>query len=556
MKRNIREDMNRDLHIDNRSLVEECLKGDREALSLFYTRFAPKMLALIRRYVSDPMDAEDILHDGFIVAFTRLRTLRDYDHADYWLATIMKNLALQFLHLQDVGAMLHDIPDTADTPAIDEFLDMETLESLIKELPAGYQKVFRLAVLEKKSHNDIARILGISPKSSSSQLFRARMMMQRLIKDYRAQAGALILILAAIPAGIYLTRADKEAITDASTVIPPASTLTAPPTDPTTHLPATPIASASITTVPNRQPSAAPSSSLRTAAIHTMPDTVATQPEDTPREPQPQNDQQPGDTNPPLPAADGAHYQDDAPLYADIPLPRAHGSHTTPEWSLGIGVNPGIANFNARGNGVDGDASAPPDYTNPVDPDKKPEDQNAPAPPTRASSSFLPYDAAPHRNSLPVSASLLVARRLTGSISAETGLTYTYLHTEFKGIRSTADCRWHYLGIPLRVRFNLLSSGRLALYASTGAQLDIPLYSEAEVTTTQNPPDLKAGRFSSPAVWSLSAGFGAAIKLTDHFEIFLEPTLQYRFDHEYKVPNIWTDDPVGFSLPIGLRFNM
>ena len=57
MDGNIHHDMNRLMHVDNRSLVEECLKGDREALSLFYTRFAPKMLALIRRYVSDPMDA-------------------------------------------------------------------------------------------------------------------------------------------------------------------------------------------------------------------------------------------------------------------------------------------------------------------------------------------------------------------------------------------------------------------------------------------------------------------------------------------------------------------
>lgn len=153
MSRNSHDETNRSLHIDNRSLVEECLKGDKDALSIFYTRFAPKMLALICRYVGDSADAEDILHDGFIIAFTRLKTLRDYEHVDYWLATIMKNLSLQFLRLQDVGTMLQEIPETEDTPLAEDFLDMATLESLIKELPKGYQKVFRLAVLENISRH-------------------------------------------------------------------------------------------------------------------------------------------------------------------------------------------------------------------------------------------------------------------------------------------------------------------------------------------------------------------------------------------------------------------
>lgn len=43
--------VNHDLQIDNDVLVEECLKGDKDALNLFYVRFAPRMLGVIRRYV-------------------------------------------------------------------------------------------------------------------------------------------------------------------------------------------------------------------------------------------------------------------------------------------------------------------------------------------------------------------------------------------------------------------------------------------------------------------------------------------------------------------------
>lgn len=198
--------MKNELKIDNRTLVEECLNGDKEALNLFYMRFAPKMLGVIRRYVRDADDAEDILHDGFIVAFTRLSSLRDFDRVDYWLATIMKNLSLQFLHSQDVTVMLHELPDVEDTPEIGDIIDLDTLEALVRKLPEGYQKVFRLAVLENRSHKEIAALLGIAPNSSSSQLFHAKLMMRKLVTEYRRQTGLLsLLLVAATTGGFYGT---------------------------------------------------------------------------------------------------------------------------------------------------------------------------------------------------------------------------------------------------------------------------------------------------------------------------------------------------------------
>ena len=44
------------LEIGNSDLVEMCLTGDKEALNLFYTRFAPRMMGVIRRYVPNMDD--------------------------------------------------------------------------------------------------------------------------------------------------------------------------------------------------------------------------------------------------------------------------------------------------------------------------------------------------------------------------------------------------------------------------------------------------------------------------------------------------------------------
>ena len=58
---------------------------------------------------------------------------------------------------------------------------------MIRALPDGYRTVFNLYVFEEKSHREIAELLGINEKSSSSQLSRAKKMLARSIKEWHTQ---------------------------------------------------------------------------------------------------------------------------------------------------------------------------------------------------------------------------------------------------------------------------------------------------------------------------------------------------------------------------------
>lgn len=49
----------------------------------------------------------------------------------------------------------------------------DVLMRFVSELPDGYRAVFNLYCIEEYSHREIAQMLGINEKSSSSQLFRA-----------------------------------------------------------------------------------------------------------------------------------------------------------------------------------------------------------------------------------------------------------------------------------------------------------------------------------------------------------------------------------------------
>ena len=81
------------------------------------------------------------------------------------------------------------MPDLPDEEPDTDGLEAGTLVRLIRKLPDGYRAVLNLYVLEGKSHKEIARLLGIKPDSSASQLHRAKNMLAQLIKNH--QGGKL-----------------------------------------------------------------------------------------------------------------------------------------------------------------------------------------------------------------------------------------------------------------------------------------------------------------------------------------------------------------------------
>lgn len=532
------------LDIDNRSLVEQCLAGDRTALSLFYTRFAPTMLGIVSRYVPTRADAEDILHDGFVIAFTRLDSVRDYEHVDHWLATIMKNLSLQFLKNQDVSCLLHDAPEIADTPDIDDFIDIKTLESLISKLPAGYQKVFRLAVLENKTHKEIAEILGIAPNSSSSQLFHAKMMLRRLISDYKRQAGLAVAALL-ITTGIYLmhrtqptgqmhSKHDIAAIggSDKSAVSMPNQS---PPTPPPALIPV--LASDSIPEYADNTDSA---DTLRSEHSHVI---LA----DTDRHDQENEEYIHRNDSTTVPA----NYISSVLLADCITQPKVGN-----KWGIGLTASPGII-YTSQTSSSNIDATDPgnpdPDKPDPDNPDKIDSDNPVRREGRRASHPDLKNLS--HHNYVPLSINLGISRRLSDRFSLESGIVYSYLHTDFSDYGSESHCYWHYIGIPLKLNMTAYGIGAIRLYATVGGEVDIPIYSKCVNSSgSSSLPGFRNGHFDSSISWSLCAGIGVSYRITNNLDIFIEPTLQYRFKNGQEVPNYWTDNRWGITLPFGFRF--
>lgn len=556
------------LDIDDDSLIKECVKGNTDALNHFYSRFAPKMFGVVIRYVNNPDDARDILHDGFIVAFTRLKSLRSPESVEYWLASIMKNLSLQFLQSQDVVTVLHELPEVEETPEFSDIIDLHVLETLIQKLPKGYQTVFRLSVLENKTHKDIAKILGIAPNSSSSQLFHAKLMMRKLINEYRNEAGLLSLLLIIGVTGL-LRWHNNDNLNNVDTTFSNKTALLTGIITKENSLDNSINENDIVSSIQNNSVNDKTVNSQNLVSeTHVSPSLI---PADSVN-----NEKSAIEVIEPVSCSnDTVSLKSSEEIFgkdlSEQSLYAYNDESISPKlvkhggWSFKVGVNSeaiiydfsnvGDAssnNYGSLGNIID-------EIPSEEDQDKKPQKVRA---------IKRNYKEVAHTNDFPIVVATTVSKPVSRFFGVETGLTYTYLHSTFEKYGHSSDCRWNYLGIPLKITVNNYSSKYFNLYATAGIQLDIPVYSTASTLYVDNKLDLPStsgvdskldlpnGRFHSPVVWSVSASYGISFNITKRIGIFVEPSIQYHFDHNYEVPNIWTDSKLIFSLPIGFRLNI
>ncbi len=172
---------------DELNLIRRCKEGDRLAQKELYEKLSPKMFALCIRYMGDRMTAEDILQEGFITLFAKLDTFSGDGSFEGWCRRIFVNTALMSLRKNDLLKDSDDI-DTAwevssESPSPVQNLGYAELMTLVSSLPNGYRAIFNMYVIEGYSHKEIAQILGITEVTSRSQLQRARVMLQKMIKD-------------------------------------------------------------------------------------------------------------------------------------------------------------------------------------------------------------------------------------------------------------------------------------------------------------------------------------------------------------------------------------
>ena len=101
---------------------------------------------------------------------------------------VMVNESLKFLRTKEQHEVLQQDYDAIAEEEADDLsisdIPPDVIQQMLSRLPTGYRTVLNLFVFEGKSHQEIARLLGIRKDSSASQLLRAKQMLIKMIRKY------------------------------------------------------------------------------------------------------------------------------------------------------------------------------------------------------------------------------------------------------------------------------------------------------------------------------------------------------------------------------------
>jgi len=144
-------------------------------------------MALVKRYIDHEMQAEEIMNNGFLRAFQKVKQYNFQGSFEGWLRKIVFHAVADYVkqntrYSEKVVLVEKDeyvLKDHADKLYYDHLLQM------VQALPDATRNVFNMYVMEGFTHKEIGNMLGISEGTSKWHLSEGR----RVLKERIEKAG-------------------------------------------------------------------------------------------------------------------------------------------------------------------------------------------------------------------------------------------------------------------------------------------------------------------------------------------------------------------------------
>ena len=547
--------------MDIEKIIEKGKQGDEAALGSLYQAYHQRMTEICRRIVGDRRVAEELAHDAFLLAFAKIYSLRNPQRFESWLKTITTNVALRYKERQHEPKMLplstlteKELAQETAQPEDKPLPTMAELTAAVDALPNGYGQVFKLSVIEEMSHKEIAEIMGIAAHSSSSQLSRAKKMLQKTLAHY----WLLWLLPLMLPIAYFFFKIDKQS--DVTTpIVTRQDNIKNKSTEPTSPIVTRPVISVThrgTAVVPNIQ-----QSKDSITATDTIPHTL-----------------EPSDTmtiinNKPLPEM---HHNSDTHIADLSPEYRKEAKSRQSNWSLDMSYSGSIyeqrqySPFAFEGMVKDGSLTSEhkemklvdferwsdyADYLSEYPDGGDNHDVILNIAKNNASQPGTDQIVRKSHHYMPTTWSLALRYKLNSDFGLETGINYSRLKSEFEigsnGNAINEQQAIHYFGIPLKGLYNIYNGRQWSIYGSMGVNMEIPVYALLNTGYYLNGKKeaTEKSTLNAPLQWSVGTGLGLQYNLS----FFVEPSLQYYIPTGGSIETYRTEHPFTFSVPLGIR---
>ena len=178
-------------------LIQKAKAGDAKAYEGLLKKYKNSVYNLVFRMVRDKHEAEDLTQEAFIKAFNSLVSFNEEYAFSTWLYKIATNNCIDFFRKRKLQTYSLDKPiQYKDSELQHEIRDPELnpektilarekskiIQQAIESLPEKYHTAIVLRHREEKSYEEIAEILNLPLGTVKARIFRAREMLNKLLK--------------------------------------------------------------------------------------------------------------------------------------------------------------------------------------------------------------------------------------------------------------------------------------------------------------------------------------------------------------------------------------
>lgn len=171
------------VHINQ--LIERCKKNDNNAQMQVYKSYYKAMYNSAYRIVKDNLEAEDIMQEAFLTAFTKLHTFKGEVTFGAWLKRIVINKSLTQLKKNNRynEVKMEVIPnDEVEEIAVNyTALDIKNVLDAINSLKDNYRIILTLHFIEGFDYEEISQILKYSNENVRTMLSRAKRKLKQVL---------------------------------------------------------------------------------------------------------------------------------------------------------------------------------------------------------------------------------------------------------------------------------------------------------------------------------------------------------------------------------------
>ncbi|MBK5259273.1 MAG: sigma-70 family RNA polymerase sigma factor [Thermoanaerobaculia bacterium] len=182
--------------LDDRTLVERILGGDRDRFTELVARYQKRVINYVYRITHRYEDAHDLAQDIFVKVYLALDRYDPKYQFSTWLFRIAQNSAIDALRKKSIsevsltrqasgdddgGPKEREFPDGGISPyrALKNKQLSAAIDTAVAKLPADYRELIQLRHFAEMSYEEIASMKKLPLGTVKNKLFRAR----NLLKD-------------------------------------------------------------------------------------------------------------------------------------------------------------------------------------------------------------------------------------------------------------------------------------------------------------------------------------------------------------------------------------